>query len=86
MIPRTMIRPTIMMELSLLNQRKSLDLSQENVPNARVPKEESHWYRRYLHPDKRSAIERGESVPDASLADKKLAKEFYSTFRVLERL
>ena len=47
----------------------------------RTPKEESHWYRRYLHPDQRSSIQRGEAgTRDAK--DKKMAKSFYSTFRV----
>ena len=47
----------------------------------RVPKEESHWYRRYLHPDQKACIERGESTSN-DLKDTKMAKSFYSTFRV----
>ena len=39
----------------------------------RVPKEESHWYRRYLQPSQRSSIERGETN-DGDAKDKKLAK------------
>ena len=53
----------------------------------RTPKEQSHWYRRYLSTEKRSSIERGETEPStASKSDLKLAKEFYSTVRVCWRL
>ena len=48
----------------------------------RTPKEQSHWYQKYLTEENRDAIQRGETSDNASKAEKKLAKQFYSTFRV----
>lgn len=47
----------------------------------RVPKEQSHWYRRYLEPERRNSIERGEKG-EGEPQDVKLAKDFYATFRI----
>ena len=52
----------------------------ESIP--RAPKEASAWYLRYLAANKRNEIKRGESDPEASPAEIKLAKQFKSTFRV----
>ena len=48
--------------------------SRERLP--RLPKEESHWHRRYLVEDKQTAIFNGETKEDASKVDRKLAVEF----------
>lgn len=48
----------------------------------RAPKEQSAWYQRYLAADKRNSIQIGESDPNASTADKKLAAQFKMVFRV----
>ena len=48
----------------------------------RKGKEESHWYRRYLSNDRRDEISNGESNRDATAAQRKLAGEFKTTFRV----
>ena len=48
----------------------------------RVPRESSSWYRRYLAADKRNSIQIGESQIDSTPADKKIAAQFKTTFRV----
>ena len=48
----------------------------------RAPKEASAWYIRYLAPEKRDAIKRGETNPLASPIDTKMALQFKTTFRV----
>ena len=48
----------------------------------RAPKESSAWHRRYLAPEKRDSIQRGESDPNPSPIDKKIAAQFKTTFRV----
>ena len=48
----------------------------------RTQKEESCWYRRYLAADKRNSVISGECAIDSTAADKKLASQFKTTFRV----
>ena len=49
----------------------------------RTPKEESHWWRRYLCPSRRHQIEDAEiNWKDADPASKRLHGEFFTTFRV----
>ena len=43
----------------------------------RAPKEASAWYSRYLSADKRDAIKRGETDPEATPLEIKLANQFW---------
>ena len=62
------------------NDKKKEHKQREHIP--RVPKEDSHWYRRYLAPEQRLKIHIGESNTSASKKDKKIALEFCSAFGV----
>ena len=77
------------------NEKVDVDVDNDNKSNTRkrkgykprefierAPKEASAWYQRYLAPEKRDTIQRGESDPNASPTDTKLAAQFKTTFRV----
>ena len=61
-------------------KKKKRFKAREHVP--RAPKEESHWHRRCLQPDRRVVIEEAEGNPNAPKAHRKLERDFHVTFRV----